>query len=61
MSRHLADKRTPSNGGRVKQFLRIAHDGGNSIWMKLLRQPVRVPASNRRAVEFLRIERGRQV
>ncbi|MFD1809872.1 hypothetical protein ACFSHQ_22945 [Gemmobacter lanyuensis] len=45
----------------MKQFLRIAHDGGSSIWMKLLRQPVRVPASNRRAVEFLRIERGRQV
>ncbi|MBT9245831.1 hypothetical protein KM031_10720 [Gemmobacter fulvus] len=61
MSRHLADKRAPSNGGRVKQFLRIAHQNAQDLWQDSRRRPVPVAVNNRRMVEFLRIARGRQV
>ncbi len=61
MSRHLADKRKPSNGGRVKQFLRIGHESSSRIWDMLRQRPAGAPAANRRAAEFLRIARGRQV
>ena len=60
MTRHLADKRNPSDGGRLRQFLRLARDG-NRMWQDLWRKPAPVPASNRRVVEYLRIGRGRQV
>lgn len=60
MSRHLADKRTASTGARLREFLRIAR-GQGQVWQSLWRQPVPVPVSNRRAVEFARIARGRQV
>ena len=60
MSRHLADKRTASTGARLREFLRIGRAQGQ-VWQSLWRQPVPVPASNRRAVEFARIARGRQV
>ncbi len=49
MSRHLADKRTPSDGGRVKNFLRLARHP-RSLWHReggpAGRQPprARVPA-----------------
>lgn len=59
MSKHLADKRKPSTGGRVKQFLRLARESGR-IWETLWRQPVAVPQGNRRTQEFLRIDRGRR-
>ncbi|MEA5159410.1 hypothetical protein U5903_01365 [Cereibacter johrii] len=55
MSRHLADKRTPSDGGRVKNFLRLARHP-RSIWH---REEAR-SAGNRRVLEFLRIARGRE-
>lgn len=61
MSRHLADKRQPSNGGRVKQFLRIGHEGHSRVWDVLRQRPAAAPAANRRTAEFLRIARGRQV
>lgn len=60
MTRHLADKRKPSTGARLRAFLRLARPEGQ-IWQTVWRQPVPVPASNRRTVEFLRIARGRQV
>lgn len=60
MGRHLADHRTPSHGGRLKHFLRIARDGG-AAWQALWRKPVPAPVTNRRTVEFLRIEKGREV
>lgn len=60
MTRHLADKRKPSDGGRLRQFLRLARDSSR-MWQGLWRQPVAVPVSNRRTVEYLRIDRGRQV
>jgi len=60
MTRHLADKRNPSDGGRLRQFLRLARDG-NRMWQDLWRKPAAGPAGNRRVVEYLRIDRGRQV
>ncbi|SNX69752.1 hypothetical protein SAMN05878503_104199 [Cereibacter ovatus] len=55
MSRHLADKRTPSDGGRVKNFMRLARNP-REMWHR----DETPPATNRRLVEFLRIARGRQ-
>jgi hypothetical protein len=59
MTKHLADKRKPSNGGRLKQFLRIAHEDSSGFWKSLQQRPVPQPVVNRRAVEFVRIDRGR--
>lgn len=55
MARHLADKRQPSTGGRVKAFLRIAR-GPRGGWHR----PHAVNGVSRLA-QFLRIERGRSV
>lgn len=57
MARHLADRRGPSDGGRVRNFLRIARDGGDRVWRKLWQRPRNKPAEGRRVVEYLRIER----
>lgn len=64
MSRHLADKRKPSDGSRMAQFLRLAHGESRSFWAQFQRrapQPATAAMPNRRAVEFARIARGRQV
>lgn len=60
MTKHLADKRKPSNGGRLKQFLRIAREDGSTFWRSLQQRPVPQSVVNRRAVEFMRIDRGGQ-
>lgn len=60
MGRHLADHRTPSQGGRMKHFLRIAREG-TAFWHALWRTPAPVPVTNRRTVEFVRIAKGREV
>jgi hypothetical protein len=60
MTRHLADKRAPSDGGRVKSFLRIARAEGDRFWQSLWRSPRPVAAESRRTAEFLRIDRGRK-
>ncbi|WP_149141926.1 hypothetical protein [Gemmobacter caeruleus] len=60
MTKHMADKRKPSDGGRVKRFMQIAREGSR-VWEALWRKPAAVPVGNRRAAEFLRIDRGRQV
>jgi hypothetical protein len=52
MGRHIADKRTPSTGGRVKHFLRLARTP-RETWHRS-----HAPITNRRLVEFLRIARG---
>lgn len=54
MSKHLADHRKPSQGGRVKHFLRIARSA-RETWHR-----PHTTATGRRVVEFLRIDRGRQ-
>lgn len=53
MTRHLADHRSPSQGGRLRHFLRIAREG-RGPWHR-----PETPASNRRVIEFCRIARGR--
>jgi hypothetical protein len=61
MTKHLADRRMASKGGRVKAFLRIAGTRGDALWRGLWQRPVGTPANNRRVVEFARIARGRSV
>jgi hypothetical protein len=60
MTRHLADKRAPSDGGRIRAFLRIARGEGDRPWQALWRSPRPAPAAARRTAEFLRIDRGRR-
>lgn len=55
MSRHLADHRARSTGGRVKHFLRLARTP-RETW-----QRPRGSSGTTRLVQFLRIERGRTV
>lgn len=53
MSKHLADKRSPSTGARLKQFLRLARTP-RETWHR-----PRGGAGPSRLVQFLRIDRGR--
>ncbi|MBN8629556.1 MAG: hypothetical protein J0L76_01725 [Rhodobacterales bacterium] len=53
MSRHLADHRTRTTGGRLKHFLRIARTP-RETWQHSRKTP-----GSSRLVQFLRIERGR--
>ena len=55
MSRHLADHRTQTTGGRLKHFLRLARTP-RETWAR-----PRGKAGNSRLIQFLRIERGRTV
>ncbi len=53
MTRHISDRSCPSDGGRVRHFLRIAR-AHRMVWHRHESQ-----AGNRRLVEFCRIARGR--
>lgn len=55
MSKHLADHRAATTGGRVKHFLRLAR-AGRETW-----HASRKAAGPSRLVQFLRIARGRTV
>lgn len=55
MSKHLADHRTGTTGGRVKHFLRLAR-AGRETWHR-----PRGALGTSRLVQFLRIARGRTV
>lgn len=59
MTRHAADKRAPSDGGRTRAFLLIARGPGDRLWQALWRSPRPAAAGTRRVAEFLRIDRGR--
>lgn len=62
MSRHLADHRKPSQGGRMKHFLQIARGAASGeIWHKLWQRPAERGESNRRVAEYVRIDKGREV
>ncbi len=54
MTRHIADHRRPSLGGRLRHYLRIDRSG-EGRWHRS-----ESPASNRRLIEYLRIARGRR-
>jgi hypothetical protein len=53
MTRHLADHRAPSKGGRVKAFMKLSR-ALREGWHRTEGTP-----SNKRLVEFIRIARGR--
>jgi hypothetical protein len=53
MPRHLIDRRKPSQGARLRNFMRLARQE-RALWHRS-----EAPVSNRRLVEFLRIDRGR--
>jgi hypothetical protein len=53
MTRHLADHRKPTSGGRVKHFLRLARTP-RETWHRS-----RAGAGAARLRQFLRIARGR--
>ena len=53
MTKHIADKRAPSTGTRVKQFLRLSRMPRDT-WHQS-----RPAAGSSRLVQFLRIARGR--
>jgi hypothetical protein len=55
MARHGIDKRTLSQGGRVRHFLRLAGQE-RAFWHRS-----QAPCTNRRVMEFLRIARGHTV
>lgn len=59
MTKHLADHREASDGGRVKHFLRLAHSHTDATWARVWQRPLERTEENRRLVEYLRIERGR--
>lgn len=64
MSRHLADKRSATDGGRVRYFFKIArtdeNEGPDARIRKIHQRPVNrdTPA---RLDNFFQIERGRRV
>jgi len=63
MSRHLADKRAPTDGGRVKAFIdverRQATEGAHPALEQLARRE-QTRGDGRRVQEYLRIERGHE-
>ena len=61
MTKHLADHRTPSQGGRLQHFLRIARDRSEAAWRAAWQRPRETDGGHRRVVEYVRIEKGRQV
>ncbi|MEI4471342.1 hypothetical protein [Frigidibacter sp. MR17.24] len=65
MSRHLADKRRPSDGGRTRRFAdserRAGAEGDHPAVKAKLREPKLLAGGSRRLKEFLRIERGQTV
>ena len=60
MTKHLADHREASNGGRIKHFLRLARDRSESAWRTVWQRPFDRAEESRRLVEYVRIERGRE-
>ncbi|WP_395542638.1 hypothetical protein [Neotabrizicola sp. sgz301269] len=54
MTKHLADKRKSSTGGRVKHFLRLARES-RETWHRS-----EAKAGSSRLAQFLRIARGRE-
>ena len=61
MTKHLADHQRVSDGGRMKHFLRIARDRSEAAWEQVRQRPLLRGDDSRRLVEYVRIERGREV
>jgi len=61
MSRHIADRRTPTSGEKTRAFLDLDRKSGPHPAVKALMQQPRAPRSGKGLVQFLRIARGRTV
>lgn len=59
--KHLADHRSSSTGGRLTHFLRLARNRKDAVWSRVWKKPADPATGNRRVVEYIRIERGREV
>lgn len=59
MTKHIADHRTASDGGRLQNFLRLERT--QSAAPRSLHQRPQSAADTQRLQQFLRIERGEQV
>lgn len=57
MTKHIADHRSASTGGRIQHFLRIARDKSEAVWRATWSKPVPRAKGNRPLVEYIRIER----
>ena len=60
MSRHLADHRSPSDGSRMRNFMRLARDRSERMWEEVRRKSPSEAEPGRRTAEFARIERGHE-
>jgi hypothetical protein len=58
MTKHLADHRASTDGGRSKHFLSIEKEASSGQWDELRKQPRLRSESASRLAQFLRIERG---
>ncbi|MDP2087106.1 MAG: hypothetical protein Q8K20_18080 [Gemmobacter sp.] len=59
MSRHIADRRTPTSGDKTRAFLEIARkEAPHPAVIALTRQP-RSPRKGDKTAQFVRIDRGR--
>lgn len=61
MTKHIADHRTPPQGGRLIHFLRITRDKSEAAWRSAWQRSRETDGGHRRVVEYVRIARGRQV
>jgi len=60
MSRHIADHRAQSDGGRLKAYLQIDRTGGDETVHPKVRELHKRPASRKsaaRVTQYVRIER----
>lgn len=60
MTKHLADHRTASEGGRLQNFLRLERSQSPTAPRSLHQRPQTRSAKNPRLQHYLRIERGIQ-
>ncbi len=60
MTKHLADHRPASNGGRLQHFLRLERATPATAPRSLHQRPQSRSADNPRLQHYLRIERGEQ-
>lgn len=60
MTKHLADHRTASDGGRLQNFLRLERSQSAAAPRALQQRPQLRSDDNPRLQHYLRIERGEQ-
>jgi hypothetical protein len=58
MTKHLADHRASTDGGRSKHFLSIEKEKASVQWDEARKQPRLRADADSRLTQFLRIERG---